>query len=213
MIPHLLVLLALLLAAPTPDGLVWAGPEARVGTSPATIESTGEGFLFVDEVGSVVGRGALRTYRLEVEPETGVDPREFTDLAERVLSNERGWTGAGDWALQRVTGRDADIRVVVATPSTVDRLCAQAGLDTHGEVSCWNGRFAAINATRWTRGATGFVGSLRAYRQYVLNHELGHGLGYRHQICPRPGARAPVMQQQTYATKPCRANGWPVIVD
>jgi hypothetical protein len=82
----------------------------------------------------------LRTYRIEVERATGIDPRAFTALAERILSNERGWTGAGDWSLQRVTTQAADIRVLVATPETVDRLCAQAaGLDTHGEVSCWNG--------------------------------------------------------------------------
>jgi hypothetical protein len=193
-------------------GATWPGETSGWDIPPggAPIGTSGEGFLFVDGDGSVAGDGTLRTYRLEVEADTGVDPRAFTDLAERILNDERGWTGAGDWALRRVSSRDADIRVVLATPPTVDRLCAHAGLDTHGEVSCWNGRFAAINGDRWNSGAEGFVGPLRAYRQYVLNHEVGHGLGYHHEACPRPGARAPVMQQQTYATRPCRANGWPV---
>ena len=84
------------------------------------------------------------------------------------------------------------------------------GLRTLGEVSCWNGRFAALNVTRWRRGADGFPGPLSAYRRYVLNHEVGHGLGYDHRACPRRGARAPVMQQQTFRTRPCRPNGWPV---
>jgi hypothetical protein len=180
-------------------------------TAAADLAETNEGFVFVDEDGPVVGRGTLRTYRLEVEPETGMDPRTFSDLAERILSDKRGWTGTGDWALQRVTRR-ADIRIVLATPQTVDRLCAKAGLDTHGEVSCWNGRHAAINLDRWMTGAKAFTGSLRTYRRYVLNHEVGHGLGYHHESCPRPGARAPIMQQQTYATKPCKPNGWPVSV-
>jgi hypothetical protein len=207
-----LLLLPLLLGASPDPGVMWAAPEARVGMPP--IERTPEGFLFVDEGGgTVVGRGVLRTYRMEVEPETDVNARGFTFLAERILNDERGWTGAGNWALQRVTSPDADIRVVLATPPTVDRLCAQAGLDTNGEVSCWNGRFAAINVDRWFKGAEGFVGSLPTYREYVLNHEVGHGLGYSHRPCPRPGARAPVMQQQTYATKPCTANGWPALTD
>jgi hypothetical protein len=197
----------MLLAMPGPDGVAWPDPDPL-----ARIATTGEGYLVVDKGDSTpVGRGRLRTYRIEVERATGINPRTFTELTERILSNERGWTGAGHWALQRVTARHADIRVLVATPETVDRLCAQAGLDTHGEVSCWNGRFVALNSDRWIKGAKGFVGSLRAYRQYLLNHEVGHGLGYRHEPCPRPGARAPVMQQQTYATKPCRANGWPAL--
>jgi Protein of unknown function (DUF3152) len=203
------VLLALLLGM-WPAGATLTPPDT-VARSIAPIETTGEGFSFVDGGGPVVGRGTKRTYRLEVEPGTGVDPRAFTALAARILGDAHGWTCAGDWALQRVTRRDADIRVVLATPPTVDRLCAQAGLDTHGEVSCWNGRFAAINVDRWTSGAEGFVGPLRVYRQYVLNHEVGHGLGYHHEACPHRGARAPVMQQQTYATRPCRANGWPAL--
>lgn len=215
---HLLAAIALLLAGIGPiaagadvrsDGLL--APSERIVPSAGPLRSTDEGFEFVDQEGPAVGDGELRTYRLEVEPATGINPRVFTDLAERILSNPRGWTGAADWTLQRVPGSDADIRVVLATPDTVDRLCARAGLDTHGEVSCWNGEFAAINVDRWVRGADGFVGSLRAYRQYVLNHEVGHGLGYRHEACPRPGARAPIMQQQTYATRPCSANGWPTL--
>jgi hypothetical protein len=204
-------LLLVLLLATWPGGGMWppSGPDVAPGMAP--VASSGEGFVFVDEDGSVAGDGSLRTYRLEVEPETGVDPHAFTAMAERILSDERGWTGTGAWALRRVSRRDADIRLVLATPPTVDRLCAQAGLDTHGEVSCWNGRFAAINIDRWNTGAAGFAGPLHLYRKYVLNHEVGHGLGYHHEACPRPGARAPVMQQQTYATKPCRANGWPVL--
>lgn len=198
--------------AAQPSGHLLA-PSERPGVASAALRSTGEGFTFVDQEGPVVGNGELRTYRLEIEPAAAVDPRVFTDLAERILRNERGWTGAADWSLQRVTGREADIRVVVATPDTVDRLCARAGLDTHGEVSCWNGEFAAINADRWVKGAKGFIGSLRSYRQYLLNHEVGHGLGYAHEVCPRPGAPAPIMQQQTYATRPCIANGWPTLGD
>jgi uncharacterized protein DUF3152 len=178
------------------------------GDLPA-IKPTREGFVFVDADGARVGRGRLRTYRLEVEPHTGIDPRAFSDLAEGILNDKRGWIGAGNWSLQRVSRYDPDIRIVLATPATVDKLCARAGLQTGGEVSCWNGRFAALNVKRWKRGAAGFNGSLRTYRRYLLNHEVGHGLGYAHKSCPRRGAWAPVMQQQTFATAPCRANGWP----
>jgi hypothetical protein len=69
-----LLLLPLLLGASPDPVVMWAAPEARVGMPP--IEGTPEGFLFVDEGGgTVVGRGVLRTYRMEVEPETDVNAR------------------------------------------------------------------------------------------------------------------------------------------
>jgi hypothetical protein len=68
-----------------------------------------------------------------------------------------------------------------------------------------------INLDRWTRAVPGFRGDVGLYRQYVINHEVGHQLGYGHQACPRPGALAPVMQQQTLGLNGCRANGWPYV--
>lgn len=203
--PLLRLLLSAVLALPMPMG---AHATSRHDEGPTPVRTTVEGFQFVDDAGERVGSGRRRTYRIEVEPATGVNLRWVTGQAERILSDPRGWTGVARWRLQRVRRRP-DIRVVIATPDTVDRLCARAGLRTMGEVSCWNGRFAAINVERWRRGADGFPGPLRAYRRYVLNHEVGHGLGYGHASCPRPGARAPVMQQQTFRTRPCRPNGWP----
>lgn len=222
MIRRLLAIVALVLMISTPSvataleapgGVGHLAPAERAAVVPAPLHTTKAGFVFVDDDGPVAGDGELRTYRLEVEPDTGVNPRVFTALAERILGDERAWTGVDDWALQRVSEPDADIRIVLATPDTVDRLCAKAGLDTGGEVSCWNGRYAALNVDRWTGGADGFVGSLRTYRRYLLNHEVGHALGYRHRECPKQGEPAPVMQQQTYATKPCVANGWPTVAN
>jgi hypothetical protein len=68
-----------------------------------------------------------------------------------------------------------------------------------------------INLDRWTRAVPGYRGDVGLYRQYVINHEVGHQLGYRHQACPRKGALAPVMQQQTLGLNGCRANGSPYI--
>ena len=183
----------------------------RAAIAPAPLGTTRSGFVYVDANGPVAGDGELRTYRLEVELDTGVNPRLFTVLAERILNDERAWTGADDWALQRVSESDADIRIVLATPDTVDRLCAKAGLDTGGEVSCWNGRYAALNVDRWKGGADGFVGSLLTYRRYLLNHEVGHRLGHGHKNCPSPGAPAPVMIQQSKSLYGCKANPWPSV--
>ena len=43
----------------------------------------------------------------------------------------------------------------------------------------------------------------------VVNHETGHWLGRGHAGCPRPGALAPVMMQQSKGLDGCRLNPWP----
>ena len=84
-----------------------------------------------------------------------------------------------------------------------------------------------INEARWVRGAVPFQGDIGSYRQYLINHEVGHAIGYqRHAPCDEPGGLAPVMMQQTFSTsdndaakfdpewvkadgKTCRFNPWP----
>jgi hypothetical protein len=44
----------------------------------------------------------------------------------------------------------------------------------------------------------------------VIDHETGHWLGQGHAFCARPGALAPVMQQQSKGMHGCRPNPWPL---
>jgi hypothetical protein len=156
--------------------------------------------------GDVMGGGPLTTFAVEVEEGLPGDDDDFVDAVEEILGDPRSWGNDGDRYLQRVDGEDADIRVLLAAPDTVDRLCAP--LNTNGFVSCANGNRAIINQNRWVTGVDHFDDDLETYRIYLINHEVGHTLGHGHVDCPGEDELAPVMQQQTLDLQDCEANGW-----
>lgn len=157
-------------------------------------------------------KGRLFRFTIETHRPLSSQMQVFAQEALRVLTDPaRGWTARGAYRLQRVDNpRRADIRLLLARPPLVDALCLKAGLHTGGMVSCWNHEFASLNSDRWFTGALsrGFS-SLRDYRTYLISHEFGHGLHLHHAYCPRRGALASVMQQQTGGQDGCRSNGWP----
>ena len=78
-----------------------------------------------------------------------------------------------------------------------------------GYTSCRNGDRVVLNVARWVEAVPGYGASLATYRQYMVNHEVGHRLGLGHERCPGRGRPAPVMQQQTLGLHGCTANAWP----
>jgi Protein of unknown function (DUF3152) len=187
-----------------------ASPTGTVSRVPVAVRATG---VYARATGTTArqGSGTVRTYRVEVETGTAQSAPAFAAEVDSTLANPASWAGQGRWSLQRVAGDDADFVIRLATPATVDRVCAGAGLDTRGYVSCRAGNYVMINLDRWMRAVPEYRGDVVLYRKYVINHEVGHQLGYGHQACPKRGALAPVMQQQTFGLDGCRANGWPLV--
>jgi hypothetical protein len=83
-------------------------------------------------------------------------------------------------------------------------------LETNGIYSCRNEQQIVINFFRWINGAFDFGSDMETYRLYLINHEVGHILGWGHVGCPKEGALAPVMMQQSKSTMGCIAYGWPI---
>jgi hypothetical protein len=189
-------------------------PPRRVGQARprgSRVRPTGE-LVIVPGSSRAVGGGPVRTFLVEVERGLPVDSRRFAAAVQHILSDPRGWTGPGGVALRRVGSPPVNFRVALATPRTTDRLCAP--LVTAGRFSCHQGGRATLNFWRWRHGADAYGQDLGGYRTYLVNHEVGHALGHSwHRSCPAPGARAPVMMQQTVGVGGCRAHPWPAQIE
>ena len=152
-------------------------------------------------------RGRQVMYRVQVESATGYPLKQFAKEISKILNDDRGWQATGKLYFQQ--RRRAQLRIILATPLTVDSLCAP--LDTNGYVSCYRKNKVLLNVMRWREGAAAWKGSLANYRRYLINHEVGHALGQRHQYCDRAGGTVPVMHPQTYGFMNCKPNYWPLL--
>lgn len=176
--------------------------------APGTFAQRGSGALdVVPGTSAVLGSGPLLRFQVAVEGGIDTDARAFAAAVEATLGDPRGW-GAGDrQSFQRVDSGGFDFTVALVSPDNVNSFCP--GLDTGGYTSCRSGQRAVINLARWETAVPDYQGDIPTYRQYVVNHEVGHFLGNGHLLCPGPGALAPVMQQQTLGLNGCLKNPWP----
>ncbi|MDQ8702266.1 DUF3152 domain-containing protein [Streptomyces sp. LHD-70] len=161
------------------------------------------------------GAGEKFRYRVDVEKGLGLDGTMFAQAVQKTLNDERSWAHGGARTFERVSSGEADFVITLASPGTTDVWCAKSGLDTSVDnVSCDSAATERImiNAYRWAQGAKPYGDAIRPYRQMLINHEVGHRLGYNHVMCSNDGALAPVMQQQTKFLEhdgiKCRPNPW-----
>ncbi|MBY8873953.1 DUF3152 domain-containing protein, partial [Micromonospora sp. PLK6-60] len=188
---------------------------------PGPVPARGRGvFGYVEQPGPVLGRsGVLRRFRVAVEVGSGEQVPAFAATVQAALAGPGSWVDGGGLRLQRVgPGVRADFTVYLATAATAGRMCAAGGVDIRvggrPYTSCRTSGKVILNLDRWRTSVPHFVAAgvpLDTYRLYVVNHEVGHQLGYRHEGCPGAGRPAPVMQQQTLFFDGCRPNPWPYL--
>jgi hypothetical protein len=152
------------------------------------------------------GPGRVVAIRVEVESGLPIDPATFARFVMATLNDPRGWGHGSRLSFARTTSATA-LRVRLASPATSAAMCRP--LITHGRLSCRSGNAAVLTMYRWVNGIPEYRHNLTGYRQYVVNHEVGHLLGHGHEMCPGAGRLAPVMMQQTKGLLGCRPNPWP----
>lgn len=183
---------------------------------PLDPELAGSGrFDAIPGIDKAPGRGQKFTYRVDVEQGLGLDGELFAQAVHKTLNDDRSWAHGGGRTFERIHSGRPDFVITLASPGTTAKWCAKSGLDTTVDnVSCDSAATerVMINAYRWAQGSRTYGDKIHAYRQMLINHEVGHRLGYHHVTCDKDGDLAPVMQQQTKFLEHdgvrCRPNPW-----
>ena len=147
-------------------------------------------------------------YGIRIEPSLGLDPLCIKNLLFLILNNDLGWTNVAEKSFQLTSAEESDYVYIFASPNKTDELCAP--IETNSIYSCRSENNIVLNFFRWQEGAVDFKNDMETYRIYLINHETGHILGWSHVGCPKEGAIAPVMMQQSKGTDGCIPYGWPV---
>jgi hypothetical protein len=210
-------------------------PAPATPPPPPPLPTGGNGsFAVAPGGGTVIGTGQRRI-RYRVEMENGIawgdnvvwTAPDFAGRVDKILAEPLGWTlsarhpvtngpvglNNASWSFQRTAGGDYDVQVRLATAGTVQRACAAVGLNVESVFSCRFGKTLMINLTRWLNGADGYPVSLDDYRSAVINHEMGHFLGFDHMRCTGPGKPGPIMMTQTIDLQGCTPNVHPFLPD
>ena len=131
----------------------------------------------------------------------------FRRKVAQILDDPRGWR-AGGIAFKEVKS-GGSMTIVLAQASRVPTYSSACS----STWSCRVGRHVIINQERWKHASPAWNASksttLLGYRHMVVNHEVGHWLGWHHKSCGGKGQKAPVMMQQSKGRNGCTFNPWP----
>ena len=194
------------------DGVTLKASRDDLGYWHSNITSTGQWQVADLDVAPSQRTATVHSYSVKVEQGLPLDVEATATQISSILNDERGWTGYQDNSFQLVSDPDqADFTIYVGSAGTVDELCQPD--DTRGLVDCRNGNRVALNVDRWLFAAPPYAGqTVDAYRTYLVNHEVGHYIGFGHVPCPGAGQPAPIMLQQTIDLQGCVPAWWPAEV-
>lgn len=151
-----------------------------------------------------------------VDSDVEYSPKLFSKKIIKTLKDPEGWESVDKIRFKYVSPKKfKEIRsknkifIRLSTNRTISDIC---GFDPKERLSCCDmlTREVFINFHRWKHGAKPSKLNIYDYREYVINHEVGHAIGRLHTGCPCMGCSAPIMMQHTISIGKCSPNSKPL---
>jgi len=152
-----------------------------------------------------------------VDEDVNYSPVLFEKKIRKVLMNPKGWKKVANVKFEilplekfKKIKSKRKIPIRLSTNHTISEIC---GFDPKQPLSCCDTLTKEIwlNVGRWLNGAPASKLDLYKYRDYMINHEVGHALGRLHAECPCNGCPAPIMMQHTITIGECSPNNMPLL--
>lgn len=152
---------------------------------------------------------------IAVDDDVDYSEKWFTNTVKRILKDKKGWESVLPIEFVFVepfekVNHPRRIFVNLSKNDFITKKCRIDGMSccdmSTGDV--W------INIERWMNGSVHSKLNIYKYRHYVINHEVGHALGFLHQTCECDAIDCdepvPVMMQQTLSIGKCKPNPYPL---
>ena len=134
-------------------------------------------------------------------------------IIKKILADKRGWAGKGYFFEEINNLYKAKIQIYFKTNKQINKL-----FNNHVNLKnlsvtdrSTNPISIYFNTNNWYKIPKPFKSSLKKYREYLVQHEFGHAIGYNHVERPPKNSKqlCNPMLQQTLHTKPyCIPNPW-----
>lgn len=139
-------------------------------------------------------------YKVSIESDIKRNLNNFKRDVHNILSNKKSWK----INFIQVDSK-FDFQIILASANNVKKYCHFEGLSCADVIN----NKVYINNYRWKKGAKPSQLSLKNYRIYLINHEVGHILGLEH-ATPVKNRRVPVMNQHTLGIGSGKPYMWPL---
>ena len=134
---------------------------------------------------------------------------------QKTLADTRGWAGRGYTFVHRAHTDSVDVVLALCNKDEMDARFGHS-LELR-DLSVTNfGIWPAcvyFHRDNWESPPPSFTGTLQTYREYLVQHEIGHALGKRHAAEGTDGGACHVMYQQTKGTSRCTPNPWVTVTE